>query len=274
MTRTDYDRVGRAIRYLEAHADEQPTLAEVARAAGLSPFHFQRLFRRWVGVSPKRFLQFVTAQHAKEALRRGQSVLETAYDVGLSGPGRLHDLMVNVDAVTPGEVRSAGAGLRIRYGRHATPFGDCVIGLTPRGICLLFFSDGAGEALERLHADWPGADIEKDQAGTEHTVARLFATGRRATEAPTLHLTGTNFQLKVWEALLRVPAGAAVTYGDVAAAIGAPNAARAVGTAVGQNPIAFVIPCHRVLRATGALGGYRWGLERKRAMLVWEGIRR
>ncbi len=276
MRTNDYERIARAIAYLEDHAAEQPSLGAVARAAGLSAFHFQRLFRRWAGVSPKRFLQFVTAQRAKGRLQGGGTVLETAYDVGLSGPGRLHDLLVSTEAVTPGQVRAAGAGLEIRWGRHATPFGDCVIAATPRGVCHLSFHqrDDIEPGIERLRRDWPAARLIRDQVGTARLAARVFRTGRERPGTPlALHVRGTNFQLKVWEALLRVPAAETTTYGTIAAAVGAPGAARAVGSAIGDNPIAFVIPCHRVLRGTGALGGYRWGLERKRAMLAWEAAR-
>jgi len=276
MQSNDYERIARAIAYLEDHAAEQPSLGAAARAAGLSEFHFQRLFRRWAGVSPKRFVQFVTAQRAKRRLQGGDTVLATAYDVGLSGPGRLHDLLVSTEAVTPGQVRAAGAGLEIRWGRHATPFGDCLIAATPRGVCHLSFHE-RGETepgLERLRRDWPAARLIRDQAGTARLAARAFRTGRGRAGTPlALHVRGTNFQLKVWEALLRVPAAETTTYGTIAAAVGAPGAARAVGSAVGDNPIAFVIPCHRVLRGTGALGGYRWGVERKRAMLAWESAR-
>lgn len=276
MRTNDYERIARAIAYLEDHAAEQPSLGAVARAAGLSAFHFQRLFRRWAGVSPKRFLQFVTAQRAKGRLQGGGTVLETAYDVGLSGPGRLHDLLVSTEAVTPGQVRAAGAGLEIRWGRHATPFGDCVIAATPRGVCHLSFHqrDDIAPGIERLRRDWPAARLIRDQVGTARLAARVFRTGRERPGTPlALHVRGTNFQLKVWEALLRIPAAETTSYGTIAAAVGAPGAARAVGSAVGDNPIAFVIPCHRVLRGTGALGGYRWGLERKRAMLAWESAR-
>jgi AraC family transcriptional regulator, regulatory protein of adaptative response / methylated-DNA-[protein]-cysteine methyltransferase len=279
MQTHDYERIARAIAYLEDHAAEQPSLGAVARAAGLSEFHFQRLFRRWAGVSPKRFLQFVTAQRAKHTLREGGTVLQTAYDVGLSGPSRLHDLLVNAEAVTPGQVRTAGAGLEIRWGHHATPFGECVIAATPRGICHLSFHERGNvePGLERLRSDWPAARPVRDQTGTARLAQRIFGEragrGGARGEPLALHVRGTNFQLKVWEALLRIPAAETTTYGTIAAAVGAPGAARAVGSAVGENPIAFVIPCHRVLRGTGALGGYRWGPDRKRAMLVWESAR-
>jgi AraC family transcriptional regulator of adaptative response/methylated-DNA-[protein]-cysteine methyltransferase len=274
MRHPDFDRVMRALEYLDAHRDERPTLADVARAAGLSPFHFQRLFRRWAGVSPARLMQYKTAQRAKVALREGRTVLDTAYDVGLSGAGRLHDLLVAVDAVTPGNVRTAGAGLTIRWGHHDTPFGGATVAITDRGICALGFDDRErGATVTRLHHDWPAAQFARDQRETARVVERIFSRARPGRPL-TLHLRGTNFQLKVWEALLAIPEGVTTSYGDLAGTIGRPSASRAVGTAVGDNPVAFLVPCHRVLRASGALGGYRWGLERKQAMLAWEAVRR
>lgn len=271
----DYARIERAIHYLERHAREQPSLADAARAVALSPFHFQRLFRRWAGVSPKRFLQYLTVEHAKTALLEGRSVLAATYEAGLSGPGRLHDLFVAVDAMTPGEFKERGGDLVIRYGVHPSPFGDCVIATTHRGICgLEFVADGAPrEATARLRRRWTRAELREEPEATVRYAERIFHTP--AAVAPlTLHLKGTNFQLKVWEALLRVPPGSAVTYEDLGRAAGRPGAARAVGSAVGANPVAYVIPCHRVLRKTGALGDYRWGVARKRAMLGWEAAQR
>ena len=274
MATTDYDRIAQAIAYLEAHVAERPSLPNVARVTGLSPFHFQRLFRRWAGVSPKRLLQYMTAQRAKAALRNGRTVLDAAYDTGLSGPGRLHDLLVSVEAVTPGEVRAAGAGVTIRWGQHETPFGRCLVAVTDRGVCQLAFDqERLGDLLGRLEREWPAARLQRDQAGTAPFVRRIFAPRHRARPLP-LHVRGTNFQLKVWEALLRIPPGTTTSYGDLADRIGAPGAARAVGSAVGANPVAYVIPCHRVLRASGALGGYRWGTDRKRVMLAREAVRR
>ena len=269
----DYARVERAIRFLEAHAESHPSLAEVARSAGLSPAHFQRLFTRWAGLSPKRFLQFLAKEHAVEQLRRSATVLDAAWDAGLSGPGRLHDLLVSSEAATPGEVASGGRGVSISWGFHPTPFGECLLGMTARGICHLSFVGPGGRhaALADLGRRWPRASLREDGALASRTAERVFAgTGRGGLR---LHLAGTNFQLKVWEALLRIPPGAATTYGDVARRIGRPTAARAVASAVGANPVAWIIPCHRVLRSVGTLGGYRWGLERKRAMLGWEAAR-
>lgn len=272
----DYRRVEAAIRFLEAHAGEQPALATVARAVGLSEFHFQRLFRRWAGVSPKRFLQYLTMQHAKAALREGSSILATSYEAGLSGPSRLHDLFIAVEAVTPGEYKEAGRNLEIHYGFRPSPFGPSFIATTPRGVCALEFVEGddRAAAVARLARAWPAATIREDAGMAAHYVERIFSAGAAHNTPITLVLRGTNFQLKVWEALLRIPPGAATTYGEIAAAIGNPTAARAVGNAVGQNRIAYLIPCHRVLRGTGAFGGYRWGTERKQAMLGWEAVAR
>lgn len=276
MSQTDYARIEHAIRYLAAHFRRQPSLAEAARHVGLSEFHFQRLFTRWAGVSPKRFLQFLTADYARQLLRESHNVMDVAFETGLSGPGRLHDLFVNVEAVTPGEFKREGGGLTIRYGEHDSPFGPCLIGVTERGICwLAFVSPGGGRrALGALRDHWRDATLEQDERATRAMARRVFDRARDRTGAPLpLLLKGTNFQLKVWEALLRVPAGAVTTYQDVARRIESPGAGRAVGTAVGHNPIAFIIPCHRVIRATGTFGEYRWGAERKRAMLVWEQAR-
>ena len=271
----DYGRVAAAIRYLEEHQPEQPDLAAVADHVGLSPWHFQRLFQRWAGVSPKRFLQFLTAEHAKELLAASETVLETTWATGLSSPGRLHDLLVTVEAVSPGEYRSGGEGLTIRWGAHTTPFGDAVLAATDRGVCQLFFGDTA-TALEDLTHRFRAAEIERDQDATGRWTDRVFRhlRGERLEGGPegglALHLRGTNFQLRVWRALLSIPEGAAVTYGRIARALGKPRAARAVGQAVGANPVSLLIPCHRVLQESGGLGGYRWGTDRKRAILGWE----
>jgi AraC family transcriptional regulator of adaptative response/methylated-DNA-[protein]-cysteine methyltransferase len=273
---TDYERVAEAIEFLDRHFREQPTLKEVAAAVGLSEFHFQRVFRRWAGISPKRFLQFVTAEHARSLLASSRGVLDATYDVGLSGPARLHDLFVSVYAATPAQVREAGAGLVVRFGFAATPFGECLAASTERGICALSFTDAGGRegALEELRRRWSRASLVLDGAASREVAERIFSASGRAGDRPlTVFLHGTNFQIRVWEALLRIPAGGAATYRDVAAAVGSPRAARAVGAAIGCNPIAFVIPCHRVLRKSGAFGDYRWGSVRKRAILGWEASR-
>lgn len=269
-----YRKIERAIRFIEEHAREQPGLEEISKHAGLSPHHFQRVFKRWTGVSPKRYLQFLTVENAKDLLRRSAPVLETAHDVGLSGPGRLHDLFVSVETVTPGQYKSGGSGLRIHYGFPMTPFGKAMIAGTTRGITDLWFMDAQDEeeTLLTLKRQWPAADIVEDPVRTGQIVEQVFGqmAGRSGERRPELYLRGTNFQIKVWQALLRIPEGAVVSYAGLAAGIGRPDAVRAVARAVGSNPIAWLIPCHRVLRSTGELGGYRWGTARKRMMLARE----
>lgn len=264
----DYQRIAKAIHYLRHNSLEQPTLEQVAAQVGLSPHHFQRLFKRWAGVSPKRFLQFLTARQAKELLDRSRPVLDTSFAVGLSSPGRLHDLMINTEAVTPGEYKNRGDGLQIEFGQHDTPFGECLIATTPRGICNLGFLDeeGIDPALRRLRSLWPKAKVLRNQHSTAIVIKQVFYQNPRS-QPLLLLLRGTNFQIKVWQALLQIPEGAVTSYGDLADKLQHPNAARAVGTAVGQNPIGYLIPCHRVLRGDGGLGGYRWGEERKLSML-------
>lgn len=274
---SDYHRIERAIRFLDTAAPNRPTLEQVARHVGTSPYHFQRLFTRWAGISPKRFSQVLSLEYAKELLRESRNLLDATYDAGLSSGGRLHDLFVTLEAVTPGEYRERGAGLRVSAGFHATPFGECLLAVTSRGICGLSFFDGAKsrrEAWRELEARWPNAVIDRKPRHTAPVATRLFRALEIRDPAGLVPLAllvhGTNFQVKVWNALLQIPSGGVATYQDIAASIGAPGAVRAVGTAVGRNPVAFLIPCHRVIRNTGALGGYRWGLKRKRAMLAWE----
>ncbi|MBI3957472.1 MAG: methylated-DNA--[protein]-cysteine S-methyltransferase [Chloroflexi bacterium] len=268
----DYALVAQAIRYIESHRREQPELVAIAGHVGLSEFHFQRLFSRWAGVSPKRFLQALTVEEARRALTRSASVLDAAYDTGLSGPGRLHDLFVQCQAATPGEVKSGGAGLTIRYAIQPTPFGDALIGVTERGICALsFVADGEeSSAVDELRRRWPAARLVADRAESAAIAQRIFSGATQRDEPLHLYIKGTNFQMQVWQALLRVPTGSLTTYGDLARTIGRPSAARAVGSAVSSNVIAWLIPCHRVIRQTGVVEGYRWGSERKRAMLGWE----
>jgi AraC family transcriptional regulator, regulatory protein of adaptative response / methylated-DNA-[protein]-cysteine methyltransferase len=265
----DYRRIERAIQFLDRHVVEQPSLEEVAREIGLSPFHAQRLFTRWAGISPKRFLGLLTVGHAKAALQAGASVLDVAYEVGLSGPSRLHDLFVGFEAMTPGEYKQQGGGLVLRYGIHPTRFGDALLLASERGIAGLSFVDGdPAAALEEARAVWPLSRLVADQQATGALIGQLFGDG--AGSAPRLLLKGTNFQVKVWSALLRVPPGRVVSYLDLAGAIGEPRAVRAVGSALARNPIGYLVPCHRVIRATGALGDYRWGHTRRRALLAWE----
>jgi AraC family transcriptional regulator of adaptative response/methylated-DNA-[protein]-cysteine methyltransferase len=264
----DYQRIEQAIRYIEAHARSQPDLNEVADHIGLSEYHFQRLFTRWAGISPKRFLQFLTKENAKQLLAR-HSVLDATYESGLSSPGRLHDLFVECEAVTPGEYRSRGRGMTIAYGFHLTPFGECLLALTGRGICCLAFVDGDRETvLAQLRRDWANATLQEDPLRTRAVVEQIFAPlpGTRVK----LHLRGTNFQIKVWEALLRLPPGEVTSYEALAGKVRSQRAARAVGNALAHNPVAFLIPCHRVLQKAGGFGNYRYGPARKRAILMRE----
>lgn len=275
MPVSDYDRIAQAIRFIEQNYRRQPSLEEVAKSVYLSEFHFQRLFRRWVGISPKRFLQFLTVEHAKRRLDECRSVLDATYDAGLSSPGRLHDLFVTLEAVTPGEYKARGAGLNIAYGLHDTPFGPALLAATERGLCSLAFMDDQGPdaAIGELRERWSQATVGEDARATEPLARRIFSTDGDDGQPIALFVQGTNHQVRVWEALLRVPAGAVVSYEQLAAAAGRPDAVRAVAGAVARNQIGYVIPCHRVIRKLGAFGGYRWGTERKRAMLGWEAAR-
>ncbi|MEM7163944.1 MAG: methylated-DNA--[protein]-cysteine S-methyltransferase [Planctomycetota bacterium] len=288
---TDYERVAQILHYLDEHHAETPDLAAIARQAKLSPAHFHRLFARWAATTPKRFLQSITVRHAKELLRRGASVLETAYDVGLSSPGRLHDLTITFEAASPGELKSGGGGWTLQAGFAETTFGTALIASGPRGICHLSFCDAsATEARGRaaLADQWPAATVAWDARFATQLAAQIFmqespvqespetqAAPRRAGEAATpaplkAFVRGSAFQLRVWRALLEIPEGALTSYGALATAIGEAGAARAVGSAVGKNPLGYLIPCHRVIRRTGAIGEYRWGADRKRAMLARE----
>ena len=269
----DYQLVEQAIQYLNDHALEQPDLKEVAQSVHLSEYHFQRLFTRWVGVSPKRFLQYLTKEVACEMLERSESLLNVSYGIGLSSPGRLHDLFVTWEAVSPGEYKSKGEGVEIKYGFHPSPFGDCLLAVTSRGICGMEFilnGDYHG-ALAELIRRWPKAMLIEDPTSTQEQLAHLFAFHDGGDpQGLALHLCGSSFQLKVWEALLRIPTGSVLTYEDIAVQIGLPRAFRAVGGAIGRNPVPVLIPCHRVIRRTGDIGGYHWGLARKKALLGWE----
>lgn len=270
---TDYERIKKVIQYLEANFQKQPSLKELSAVAGLSEFHFQRLFCRWAGTSPKSFLQFLTAKRAKQLLFESRDLLTTSLESGLSGPSRLHDLIISFEAVTPGEFKAKGAGVEIRFGVHKTPFGDCLIGITKRGVCHLAFIDGdSADAISEMKESWPQARFKSAKAETAKVVRSIF--NRDGHRRLSLLLRGTPFQLKVWEALLRIPEGAVVSYGHLAELAGVPGASRAVGSAVGQNAIAYLIPCHRVIRETGVFGEYRWGASRKRAVLSWEQARR
>ncbi len=270
----DYARIEAAILYLEEHFRDQPELGEVAEAAGLGPHHFQRLFRRWAGISPKRFGQYLTLDYAKAQLEDSASILDAAYDAGLSGPSRLHDLFVTYEAMSPGAFKRRGEGVEIAYGLHPSPFGPCFVGQTERGICALGFADGGegnGEAVRaEFERRWPAAHFREDQNATAAVAARIF--GERPADSTPLRLAvaGTNFQLKVWEALLRIPPGRITSYYALGQALGLPRSARAVGGAVAANPVSYLIPCHRVIRHTGRISHYEWGRSRKRVMLGWE----
>ncbi|MGH7145228.1 MAG: bifunctional transcriptional activator/DNA repair enzyme AdaA [Planctomycetota bacterium] len=275
----DYLRVERAIRFLTDHAAEQPSLDALAAHLNLSPFHFQRLFTRWAGVSPKRFVQSLTVEHAKRLLAVSEPVLRTSFAVGLSSPGRLHDLFVAIEAMTPGEFKAGGAGLTVRCGFGATPFGEALLARTDRGLCALrFLGDARGreklqarrERLSKLQVEFPAAQFEEDHEGTRRWIERIFVRRQQNLPPIALHVKGTNFQVQVWRALLRIPAGAAVSYSGLADFLGHPRGARAVAQAVAHNPVGWLIPCHRVLRSSGALGGYRWGEDRKLALLARE----
>lgn len=265
-----YTIIEQAIQYIEANVQNQPELEEIASAVGLSEYHFQRIFTRWAGISPKRFLQFLTKEHAKGLLNQSENLLDTTHRIGLSSLGRLHDLFVNTEAVTPGEYKSHGMGLNIHYGIHPTPFGKCLIATTERGICHMSFVDkNEGQAIDDLVEHWSQANMIEDYQSTAPLVTRIFSDGKP--DAPLqLHLRGTNFQIKVWEALLNIPSGTVTTYEQIALNIGNPRAVRAVGSAVGDNPIAYLIPCHRVIRKSGEFGNYMWGSARKKAILVKE----
>ncbi len=272
----DYERISRAISYLAQNASSQPDLATVARRVNLSEYHFQRLFLRWAGVSPKRFLQHLTLEDAKARIAQSENLLDVVSGTGLSGPGRLHDLFIRIEAMTPGEHKAGGAGLEIGYGFYDSPFGRALIAYTPRGICALRFAEGTVErdARNLLRREWKAAHISPDPKTARELGTRIFDPFLGPPGKPlALLVRGTNFQLQVWRALLEMPSGALTTYGAIASRIGHPRAARAVGAAVGANPIAYLIPCHRVIRESGHLGGYRWGATRKAAILGWEAVR-
>ena len=270
----DYRRIETALHYIEAHFQEQPNLQEIAAAVHLSPFHFERMFSRWAGTTPQRFLHFLTKEHARQLLDESKNLLQTAHESGLSGAGRLHDLFVNYEALSPGEYKQRGAGLTVQYGVHATPFGEVLLASTTRGILEFRFLDqNFDEVLAQLKTSLPNATFVENQLETGLFIKKIFPEKDvyiTDNQPITLLLRGTNFQIKVWEALLRIPAGKLVSYDQIAAQIGQPKAARAVGTAIGSNRIGLLIPCHRVIQKVGGLGGYRWGTTRKKAILGWE----
>jgi AraC family transcriptional regulator of adaptative response/methylated-DNA-[protein]-cysteine methyltransferase len=269
----DYDIVRRAIAHIRGHWRSQPDVEEIAEAASVTPSELHHLFRRWAGITPKAFLQALTLDHARALLRNSASVLDASYEVGLSGPGRLHDLFVTHEAMSPGEWKSGGEGLTIAYGFHPSPFGTALVMATARGLSGLAFADPGKErtTLADMRRRWPRAKYTEDAARTAPLAQRIFDHRLWRPEWPLrVVLIGTDFELRVWDTLLRIPMGRATTYSDIASTIGAPKAARAVGAAIGKNPVCFVVPCHRVIGKSGELTGYHWGLTRKRAMLGWE----
>jgi AraC family transcriptional regulator of adaptative response/methylated-DNA-[protein]-cysteine methyltransferase len=269
----DYDVVRRAIAHIRGHWRAQPEVDVIAKASGVSPTDLHHLFRRWCGLTPKAFLQALTLSHARDLLRSSASVLETSYEVGLSGPGRLHDLFVTHEAMSPGEWKAGGLGINVTYGFHPCPFGMALVMITPRGLAGLALADAGKEraALTDMRKRWPNATYVEDFAATAATARRIFDQQLWKPDQPLrVVLIGTDFEVRVWEKLLTIPMGALTTYSDLAAKTGSPKAARAVGAAVGKNPICFVVPCHRVIGKSGDITGYDWGLTRKRAMLGWE----
>jgi AraC family transcriptional regulator of adaptative response/methylated-DNA-[protein]-cysteine methyltransferase len=270
----NYQRIAAAIAHIQAHFKDQPSLEELAEQVHLSPFHFQRLFTEWAGTSPKQFLRYTSLAHAKQLLRADQaSLLTAAYETGLSGTGRLHDLFVKIEGMTPAEFKLGGKALRIRYRLAESPFGPLIVAATAKGVCHMAFYEDEGAALATLRDHFPAAEIVAEADPAQEAALRIFRQGGGDLGQIKLHLKGTDFQLKVWEALLRIPFGGLSTYGAIAQRIARPGAARAVGTAIGSNPVAFLIPCHRVIQASGVLGGYMWGPVRKAAIIGWEGAR-
>ncbi|GAB2894407.1 methylated-DNA--[protein]-cysteine S-methyltransferase [Uliginosibacterium flavum] len=272
---SDYERIADAISFIASRVNSQPGLDEIAAHVHLSPFHFQRLFSRWAGVTPKRFLQVLTLERAKLLLSESLPLLEVSDALGLSSGSRLYDHFVHLEAVTPGEYKLGGAGLTIEYAAHDTPFGSAFIATTPRGICSFEFHEHAeiDGHLRALKLKWPHADFRENQEGTRAVIQAMFSAEKKLDRPVSLHVSGTNFQISVWKALLQIPPARLVSYSQVASAIGHPGAARAVGQAVGANPVVFLIPCHRVIQQSGKLGGYHWGETRKHAIHAWESAR-
>ncbi len=272
----NYRRIADAIAFIAEHVSQQPSLDAIAGHVHLSPFHFQRLFTCWAGITPKRFLQVLTLEHAKGLMGKHHALLDVSNELGLGSASRLYDHFVQLEAVTPGEHKSGGAGLLVEYGIHRTPFGNAFIAITARGVCKLTFMDGepVGAHLADLRTRWPNARYRRNHVATGPVVEALFSGTVRPNRPLSLHVSGTNFQISVWKALLQIPSGTVLSYSQVAEAVGRPGSARAVGGAIAANPVAFIIPCHRVITRTGGLGGYRWNTDRKRAMLLWEFARR
>ena len=270
----NYNRIAAAIEYIRDNFKRQPNLDEVAEKINLSPFHFQRLFSEWAGISPKKFLQFISVQHAKQLLKGNQETLfETAYQTGLSGTSRLHDLFINIEGMTPAEYKNGGKDLKINYSFGESPFGKVIVASTEKGVCYMAFEYDEQIAVRTLTDKFPHASIDSKVDVIQQNALSIFQNDWTKLNQIKLHLKGTDFQLKVWESLLKIPMGKLSTYGSIAKEIDRPNASRAVGTAIGSNPVAFLIPCHRVIQSSGTFGGYMWGPTRKTAIIGWEGAR-
>ena len=271
QAQTDYTRISEAITYIKNNFKSQPPLEEIAEKMNVSPFHFQRLFTDWAGISPKKFLQYITVEHAKKMLKdNGATLFDTAIETGLSGTGRLHDLFITIEGMTPGEYKNGGENLEIHYSFAESPFGNILVASTPKGICHLAFADDEKEALTVLQNKFANASYRQMTDLAQQNALYVFTHGWSKLSQIKLHLKGTAFQLKVWETLLKIPMGRLTTYGSIAKQIQLPNASRAVGTAIGDNPVAFLIPCHRIIQSTGVFGGYHWGSTRKTAIIGWE----
>ncbi len=267
----NYQRIAEAIEYIKHHFKEQPDLDKVAEKIHLSPFHFQKLFTDWAGTSPKKFLQYISVEYAKSLLKEKQATLfDTAHETGLSGTGRLHDLFINIEGMTPAEYKNGGKGLSVNYSFAESPFGNIIVASTQKGVCYLAFSDDELQAFDNLQNHFPNADFRQMTDRIQQNALFIFSRDMSRLNEVKLHLKGTDFQLKVWQALLKIPMGKLSTYGKIAEDVSNPNASRAVGTAIGSNPVAFLIPCHRVIQSTGIFGGYMWGNTRKTAIIGWE----
>jgi AraC family transcriptional regulator of adaptative response/methylated-DNA-[protein]-cysteine methyltransferase len=273
-TSNHYKKIEEAIAYIDGNFRTQPSLDDIAENVHLSPFHFQRIFKEWVGVSPKKYLQYLSTNYAKKLLQIQQSnLLDTAFEVGLSGTSRLYDLFVNIEGMTPGEYKNGGANLKINYSYSETPFGNVIVASTDKGVCHMAFCDDDTSAFNNLQSKFPNASLLEKVDTIQQNSLCIFQNDWNDLKEVKLHLKGTKFQLKVWEMLLSIPFGSLVSYGDIAKAIDCPNATRAVGTAIGSNPIAYLIPCHRVIQKSGNIGGYHWNPIRKKAIIGWEGVK-
>ncbi|HTL10562.1 MAG TPA: methylated-DNA--[protein]-cysteine S-methyltransferase [Chitinophagaceae bacterium] len=271
---TDYERIALAIEYIKTHFKDQPGLEEIAAQVHVSPFHFQRMFNRWAGTTPKKFLQFISIEYAKGLIKQQQAtVADVAFETGLSGSSRLHDMFISIEGMTPAEYRNGGQSLSINYSFAETPFGNVLVASTTKGICHMAFAASEASGIEQLRSKFPQAALTRKLDMLQQNALFIFQHDWSKLQSIKLHLQGSAFQLKVWETLLRIPFGALNTYGQLAQRIGAPNASRAVGTAIGSNPVAYLIPCHRVIQSTGVLGGYMWGNTRKTALIAWEAAR-